>query len=121
VSTANVGFFMTRLSLLFGHFNYGKRGILDLTHLRLFTFASIKNLFQQANYEILHVTGTPIPFPLIVGNSRIARFLLWINTALLLLHPKLFSFQCFMIAQPRPSLAHLLEAARCETQRRVRP
>ncbi len=118
VSTANVGFFITRLSLLLGHFNYGKRGILDLTHLRLFTFASMKNLFQQANYNVLYVTGTPVPFPLIVGNRRIAGLLLSINTALLLLHRKLFSFQCFMIVQPRPALSHLLEAARYETNSR---
>lgn len=42
LSTGNVGFLITRLMLLAGQFNYGKRGILDLTHTRLFTFASLK-------------------------------------------------------------------------------
>ncbi|MBT6272598.1 MAG: glycosyltransferase, partial [Chromatiales bacterium] len=37
VSTGNVGFIITRLMLLLGQFNYGKQGILDLTHTRLFT------------------------------------------------------------------------------------
>ena len=32
--------------LLFGQFNYGKRGILDLTHTRLFTFESFRRLFD---------------------------------------------------------------------------
>ena len=40
-STANIGFLVNRLMLLIGQFNYGKRGILDLTHTRLFTFAVV--------------------------------------------------------------------------------
>ena len=40
ISTANVAFLITRLMLFLGQFNYGKRGILDLTHTRLLTFAS---------------------------------------------------------------------------------
>ena len=39
VSTPNVGFIIIRLMMLFGQFNYGKRGILDMTHRRLFTFS----------------------------------------------------------------------------------
>ena len=35
VTTPNVGFIVIRLMLLLGQFNYGKRGILDLTHKRL--------------------------------------------------------------------------------------
>jgi len=35
LTTANVGFLVTRLMLLFGHFNYGKKGILDSTSLYL--------------------------------------------------------------------------------------
>src|SRR6266511_2770179 len=34
LSTGNVAFALTRLMLLAGQFNYGKRGILDLTHTR---------------------------------------------------------------------------------------
>ena len=40
ISTANVAFFATRAMLLLGQFNYGPRGILDVTHTRLFTFSS---------------------------------------------------------------------------------
>ena len=32
ITTGNIGFLLTRLSLLIGNFNYGKRGILDFTH-----------------------------------------------------------------------------------------
>lgn len=120
VSTGNVGFWITRLSLLLGSFNYGKRGILDLTHLRLFTFATIQKLFRQANYDILAVTGTPVPFPLILGDNALAHALLWINTVLLKLHRNLFSFQSFLIVRPRPSLDHLLQEAEREAERRLR-
>ncbi len=42
VSTGNVGFLMTRLMLLFGKkFDYGRRGILDISHTRLFTFRNL--------------------------------------------------------------------------------
>ena len=119
VSTANVGFFITRLSLLLGHFNYGKRGVLDLTHLRLFTFAAIKALFKQANYDVLYVTGTPIPFPLVLGNTRISKLLLAINSLLLSVHRYLFSFQSFLVVQPRPTLSHLFRAARREADSRL--
>ena len=51
LTTANIGFFATRLMLLLGQFNYGKKGILDATHTRLFTFRSIRELFRQCGYK----------------------------------------------------------------------
>ena len=35
-------------AMLFGQFNYGKRGILDMTHTRLFTFRSFRRLLEEA-------------------------------------------------------------------------
>jgi hypothetical protein len=111
VSTGNVGFILTRLNLLMGNFNYGKRGILDLTHKRLFTFRSIKDLFKQANYEILAIKSTPLPFPLVFGDGVISRSLLWLNGLLIRLRKSLFAFQSFLVLQPRPTLSHLMEDA----------
>ena len=45
VSTGNVAFIVVRLMVLVGQFNYGRRGILDLTHARLFTFGTFRRLF----------------------------------------------------------------------------
>ena len=61
VSTANVAFLVTRLLLLFGQFNYGKRGILDLTHKRLFTFSTLRKLFSQSGFEIEVTRKVPLP------------------------------------------------------------
>jgi glycosyltransferase involved in cell wall biosynthesis len=118
LSTGNVGFFLTRLSLLFGSFRYGKRGILDLTHHRLFTLNSIKELLIQANYDILDTAGTPIPFPLVLGDGLPSRVLLAFNTFLLTWLPRLFSFQFVLIVRPRPTLNYLLAAAEEEGRRR---
>ena len=46
-STGNIAFLVMRLSLFLGQFNYGKRGILDLTHTRLFTIYSFKKLLDE--------------------------------------------------------------------------
>ena len=111
VSTGNVGFLLIRLALLLGKFHYGPRGILDLTHTRLFTFATLRDLFEQAGFRVEEVKGVPAPFPLALGNNRFARALLWINRALIRLSKPLFSYQMFMVVHPLPSLDWLLQRA----------
>jgi SAM-dependent methyltransferase len=111
VSTGNVAFVITRLMLLLGFFNYGSRGILDLTHTRLFTFSTMKSLFEQAGYKIDEVKGVPAPFALALGDGATARFLLAVNKALIHLSKSLFSYQIFMVVKPLPSLEWLLERA----------
>ncbi len=111
VSTGNVAFIITRLMLLFGYFNYGVRGILDLTHKRLFTFTSFRDLFEQAGYRIEEVRGVPAPLPLALGDNLTARSLLALNRLLIRLSKSLFSYQIFMVVRPMPSLEWLLERA----------
>jgi len=111
VSTGNVAFFITRFMLLSGSFNYGARGILDLTHTRLFTFGTIRKLFEQANYRVEEMRGIPAPFPLALGDTALARFLVGVNRFLIKISRSLFSYQIFMVARPLPSLEVLLEGA----------
>lgn len=119
VSTGNVGFLITRLMLLLGQFNYGERGILDMTHTRLFTFGTLRRLLEQAGFEVIRTRGVPAPFPLALGDGRPARFLLAVNRALIRLSKSLCAYQIFMIARPRPSLAHLLRQAEAHSQIRA--
>jgi glycosyltransferase involved in cell wall biosynthesis len=118
VSTGNVAFVVVRLMLLLGQFNYGKRGILDLTHTRLFTFGTFRRLFEQSGFDVLELRGVPAPFPLALGDGAIGRLLLGINKALLHVSRRLFAFQIFAVVQPRPGLALLLDRARLESGRR---
>ncbi|MBI5689430.1 MAG: glycosyltransferase [Verrucomicrobia bacterium] len=59
ISTGNVGFLVTRLMLFLGQFNYNKRGILDLTHTRLFTFSSLRRLLRETGFVIEKEIGIP--------------------------------------------------------------
>jgi glycosyltransferase involved in cell wall biosynthesis len=111
VSTANIGFFIARLALLFGQFNYGKRGILDMTHTRLFTFASLRRLFEQGGFRVLETKGVPGPFPLALGDGWLARSLIRLNKLLIRISRRLFSYQIYMVLKPNPSLEYLLGEA----------
>jgi glycosyltransferase involved in cell wall biosynthesis len=108
ITTANIGFFVTRLMLLFGQFNYGRKGILDATHTRLFTFRSLKALLEQSGYNILEVRGIPAPFPKAIGNNVISRFFLRCNQALIGLSRGFFSYQIFVRAVAKPTVHNLL-------------
>jgi hypothetical protein len=111
VSTANIGFFVNRLMLLFGQFNYGKRGILDLTHTRLFTFDSFRRLFEQGGFRVVATRGIPGPFPLALKNKTLSRLVMRVNEWLIAVAPGLFSYQMFFVVEPLPSLEYLLEKA----------
>jgi glycosyltransferase involved in cell wall biosynthesis len=111
VSTGNVAFLITRCMLLLGFFHYGARGILDLTHTRLFTFATMRKLFEQANYRVEEIRGIPAPIPLALGDTVLARFLLGVNRFLIKISRSLFSYQIFMVVRPLPSLEVLLDGA----------
>jgi len=112
ISTANIGFFVNRLMLLIGQFNYGKRGILDLTHSRLFTFASFRRLFEQGGFRVTETRGIPGPFALVFGGGLMGRSVMAANRALMRIGRGLFSYQMFFIVQPMPSLEYLLQSAR---------
>jgi len=109
LTTANIGFFATRLMLFLGQFNYGKKGILDVTHTRLFTFRSIRELLNQCGYKIVKISGIPAPFPVALGNNFIARLLVRLNSALIPLSRGFFSYQIFIRAEARPTLNNLLQ------------
>ncbi len=111
ISTANVAFFVTRFMMLFGQFNYGKRGILDLTHRRLFTFASFRRAVSQAGFDILETRGIPGPYPVALGDNWISRAMLGLNRVLIHVSKGLFSYQIFLRIKPRPSVESLLRNA----------
>jgi 2-polyprenyl-3-methyl-5-hydroxy-6-metoxy-1,4-benzoquinol methylase len=62
VSVPNVAHWSVRLALLFGRFDYTARGILDRTHLRFYTFRTIRQELDAAGFRVERVETTPAPW-----------------------------------------------------------
>jgi glycosyltransferase involved in cell wall biosynthesis len=120
VSVPNIAFLPLRLMLLLGQFNYGKRGILDLTHTRLFTFKSLRHLFDQTGWQVLRLHGVPAPWPLIWGRGAVGRFFVWINAMAICLWKRMFSYQIFALVKPLPTVDSLLQDTMQHTQECLR-
>ena len=118
VTTPNIAFIIIRIQLLLGQFNYGKQGILDKTHKRLFTFRTMKRTFKQSGYEILKVKGVPAPFPKALGINFLGKSLLYINQFLIAVSRSLFSYQIYMEIRPTPVVKELLAHSQIESQKR---
>jgi glycosyltransferase involved in cell wall biosynthesis len=110
-TTPNVAFVITRLMLLLGWFNYGRRGILDYTHRHLFTFKSFQTLLQQAGYTIHRQRGIPPPYPEALGDNFFSRMMLQIHGVATRLFPGLFAYQIYVVASPRETVEQLLNTA----------
>jgi len=111
LTTGNIAFFPIRLQLLFGKFNYGRRGILDHDHKRLFTFGSLKQMARDLGFDILEVKGIPAPFPLAIGEGKFSRLLVDLNRLAIRVFKGLFAYQIALVIQPRPVLDDLLQNA----------
>ncbi len=62
LSIPNVANWGIRLSLLAGRFPYRDRGILDRTHLRFYTRASLAEMVSSAGFEVTSIVGSvPVP------------------------------------------------------------
>lgn len=118
ISTANVAFIITRIMLLIGYFNYSKRGILDLTHTRLFTRSSLKGALEQSGFMVDEIRAIPVPFLLAFGESAWSRALTGINEFLIKIAPGLFGYQIAIRAKARPTVSSLLHAAYEESSAR---
>ena len=73
LSIPNVANWAVRLGLLAGHFDYAERGILDRTHLRFYTRATLTEMLSQAGFEITRLVATvPVPAVTGAGPARLA-------------------------------------------------
>ena len=112
LTTPNIAFVIQRAMLALGQFNYGKAGILDRTHTRLFTFRSLRRLLVDRGFRIKHMRGVPAPFPKAFGNGLLGRWLLAINQLLIAISPTLFAYQIFVVAETTPSVDFVLDDAK---------
>jgi glycosyltransferase involved in cell wall biosynthesis len=111
VTTPNIAFWVQRVMLLFGQFNYGKAGILDSTHTRLFTFRGICRLLEDEGFRIRRVRGVPAPFPLVLGDGRLGRLAIAVNRLLIRISRTLFSYQIYVEATTTPDVNFLIASA----------
>jgi glycosyltransferase involved in cell wall biosynthesis len=119
ITTGNVAFLPIRFMFLMGQFNYGKRGILDLDHSRLFTFQSLKEVLTNQGFEILLEAGIPAPFPLAVGKGKLSILLLKINLIFIRLSKSLFSYQMMYVVRPKPTVDLLLSNAQMASRDKI--
>jgi hypothetical protein len=61
------------MSLLFGHFQYAERGILDREHLRFYTRDTARRMLARAGLAIDDVWVTPVPVHLLVDDPGVLR------------------------------------------------
>lgn len=119
ITTGNVAFVVVRLMLLLGQFNYGKKGILDRDHRRLFTFASMTRTLRATGYDILAVHAIPAPYPLAIGDHLLSRAMLRVNQLLNRLLRGMFAYQMAFVVRPRPTIDHLLADAHDASEQRL--
>jgi glycosyltransferase involved in cell wall biosynthesis len=112
LTTPNIAFAVQRVMLALGQFNYGKAGILDRTHTRLFTFRSLRRLLVDSGFRITQIRGVPAPFPKVFGIGRLGRAALAFNRFLIALSPSLFAYQIFVVADSTPNVDFVLDDAK---------
>ena len=96
ISTPNVALWFYRLSLLVGRFEYGPRGVLDETHVHLYTGATFRREIEKAGFTILERRVTSLPFEVVfesTGRSRLVRGIEATYHFMARLWPSMFAYQ----------------------------
>jgi 2-polyprenyl-3-methyl-5-hydroxy-6-metoxy-1,4-benzoquinol methylase len=102
ISTPNVALWFYRLSLLAGRFEYGPRGVLDETHVHLYTGASFRREVEKAGFQVVRQRVTSLPFEVVfesTGRSRFVRYLASSYHWLARLWPSMFAYQFVLEAE----------------------
>ena len=94
LSTPNVANWAMRLSLLGGRWRYTERGILDRTHVHLFTRATLAETLMGAGFRVITMEFT-VPVP-VVDTPAVER----LAHAVGALRPQLFAYQFIVAAEP---------------------
>lgn len=102
ISTPNIALWFYRLSLLVGRFEYGPRGVLDETHVHLYTGATFRREVENAGFHVLRRRVTALPFEIVfesTGRSRLIRSLAIGYHWLARLWPSMFAYQYILEAR----------------------
>jgi 2-polyprenyl-3-methyl-5-hydroxy-6-metoxy-1,4-benzoquinol methylase len=102
ISTPNIALWFYRLSLFVGRFEYGPRGVLDETHVHLFTGATFRREVEKAGFEIVRQRVTALPFEVVfesTGRSRLIRAMASTYHLLARSWPSMFAYQYVLEAE----------------------
>jgi 2-polyprenyl-3-methyl-5-hydroxy-6-metoxy-1,4-benzoquinol methylase len=102
VSVPNAVNLTVRMMVLFGHFRYSDRGILDWSHLRFFTAKSITALLEKHGYRITACHYSVIPLERVIPmrpDSRLLRFGSRVLRIVTGLAPGLFAYEVVLAAE----------------------
>lgn len=103
-STGNIALWYMRLALLRGQFQYSPRGILDRTHVHLYTRDSFRELIRAAGYRITKEDWTVIPIEKLASTvPALEKPLILIDSvqyAFARARPELFAYQFVVQAEP---------------------
>ncbi len=102
ISTPNIALWFYRLSLLVGRFEYGPRGVLDYTHVHLYTKASFRREVERAGFRVRKHRVTALPFEVVfrsTGRSRLVRGISATYHWMARIWPELFAYQIILEAE----------------------
>ena len=115
-STGNIALWFMRLALLSGRFRYAPRGILDETHVHLYTEETFRELIESSGFKILHQSTTPIPVEKLSVETFPIKHMVqagdWFQTLMARFWPGLFAYQFIIEAIPRDEIAQPIGVAR---------
>jgi methionine biosynthesis protein MetW len=102
ISTPNIAIWFYRLSLLVGRFEYGPRGVLDETHVHLYTRQTFQREVERAGFRVVRRRVTALPFEVVfqaTGKSRVVRWLAGAYYMLARAWPSMFAYQHILEAE----------------------
>lgn len=102
ISIPNVANLTVRIQLLFGKFNYTSRGILDNTHLRFFTKASLTELLIESGLEIIDYEFSSMPIEMVMEGripSKLSNFLQHILRIATQIFPTILGYQSIVVVR----------------------
>jgi 2-polyprenyl-3-methyl-5-hydroxy-6-metoxy-1,4-benzoquinol methylase len=98
LTTPNVANWALRLSLLGGRWRYTNRGLLDRTHVHLFTRKTLVEALDSAGYRVVELDFTmPMPSPVASRRHALER----VAHAVGRVRPSLFAYQFVVAAEPK--------------------
>jgi SAM-dependent methyltransferase len=101
LSVPNFAHWYPRIRVAAGLFGYDRRGILDETHLRFFTRATLRRLVRASGFDILEEQATGLPMRAISeSDGQKLRMTRAIDKAFVRARPTLFGYQYILRLTP---------------------